>query len=424
MARLIYELLKKRKYNVFFDHKSLSLGEYDSKLLHIIRNCKDFIVIFSKDCFNVEGSSGKYYMKEIKCAIESRRNILPLMLEGYAEPDEKNIDSLFDPDTVRKITGFHGKSIKVDGIDGTIDEICTAEKFLQSKPRLTVGEVEGRCKEFISLINDRTYADMLPEDMKLSVVRSAIDALSDGYSAPILKGTLSTLSGGLFNVRTKFKYDIHIREGFNFKNIDIPRDKYFQLSETLKYTKVFRTGRINPGEEFWLSFATGLAELDDELRDENFLFSENLMLDSADIDKLTKLDESARWDFYSSVMSVKIAINGISLSPVEIILDDSGIFARYDMPNVSTDTLDVMIKFRIPQRYDNSFFFACISEPTYSPTIRVEYDEEEFDVEMIPFLTRSLTAKDTRALDGERELSVEDEWIMPISGAIFLINKI
>lgn len=424
MGRLIYELLKKRKYNVFFDHQSLTSGEYDQKLLRIIRNCKDFIVIFSEDCFKVEGDSGAYYMKEIKCAIESGRNILPLMIEGYNEPGEDIISGFSDPDTVRRIKGFHGKKIKVDGIDGTIDEICTSEKLLQSKPRLTAREVEARCGDFVSLINDRAYADMLPEDMKLSVVRSAIDALSDEYSAPILKSTLSTLSGGLFNVRTKFKYDILIREGFNFKNIDIPYDKYFQLSETLKYTKVFRKGRIDPGEEFWLSFVTGLAELDDELRNENFFFSENLMLDSTDIARLTELDEPSKWDFYSSVMGVKIVINGHSLTPAEIIINDGGVFARYDMPEVATDILEVMIKFKIPQKYDNSFFFACISEPTYSPTICVTYDEDEFDVEMIPFLTRSLTAKDTRALDGERELSVEDEWILPISGAIFLINKI
>lgn len=28
IARLIFELLKNRKYNIFFDHKSLSSGEF------------------------------------------------------------------------------------------------------------------------------------------------------------------------------------------------------------------------------------------------------------------------------------------------------------------------------------------------------------------------------------------------------------
>lgn len=59
----------------------------------------------------------------------------------------------------------------------------------------------------------------------------------------------------------------------------------------------------------------------------------------------------------------------------------------------------------------------------FSPFVRFSYDEDEFDVEMIPFLNRSLSAKDTRIFDGVRELSIDNEWIMPISGAIFLINK-
>jgi hypothetical protein len=42
---------------------------------------------------------------------------------------------------------------------------------------------------------------------------------------------------------------------------------------------------------------------------------------------------------------------------------------------------------------------------------------------MIPFLNRSVTAKDTKIFDGVRELSVENEWVLPVSGAIFLIKK-
>lgn len=424
MARLVYELLKSRNYNVFFDHQTLTSGEYDKKLLHIIKNCKDFIVIFSEDCFKVEGESGAYYMKEIKCAIESGVNILPLMIDGYQEPSEDIIKGYADPNTVRKIKGFHGKKIQVDGIDGIIDEICTGEKLLKSTPRLTTSEVFAKCDEFIDLIREKTYLDMLSEEMKLSVVRSAIEALGDEYSAPILKSTLSRLSGGLFNVRKKFRYNIRIESDFKFKGIDIPSDKYFKLAENLSYTKVFRQDRLRSGEPFWISFVTGLSELDEELRDEKFFFSENLMIDKADMLRISTLDDNAKSSFYNSVMRVQIAINDIRLEPMEIVINDGGIFARYDMPDDIDETVSVTIRFQIPQKYENSFFFACINEPTYSPNICVEFDEDDFKVEMIPFLTRSLTTKDTRILDGVCELSVENEWIMPVSGAIFLIDKI
>ena len=423
MARLLYELLKKRKYNVFFDHKTLSTGEYEEKLLNIISSCKDFIVVFSEDCFKVEGKSGLFYMKEIKQALESDRKIIPLMIDGFVDPDEAEIKGFSDPDTVRRVIKNNGKKIRVETIDGDIDALCGSEGvFLSSEPRLTTDEISSECSDFVEII-DR-YADVMPEDMKLSVIKSAIDALGDEYSAPILKSTLSSLSDGVFNVRKKFNYNIKIDKDFNFRGIDIPSDKYFRLSERFAYSKVFRVDKPKSGDPFWISFTTGLTELDEELRDEKFFFSENLMIDTEDMQKITRLDEEGKRSFYHSVMNVQIVINDKRLEPCEIVVNEGGIFGRYDMPDELDDIIDVSIKFKIPQKYNNSFFFACISEPTYSPNICVEYDEYDFNVEMIPFLTRSLTTKDTRALDGVCELNVDNEWIMPISGAIFLIDKI
>ena len=412
MARLLYELLKKRRYNVFFDHKTLSTGEYEEKLLNIISSCKDFIVVFSEDCFKVEGKSGLFYMKEIRRAIESDRKIIPLMIDGFVDPDEDEINSFSDPDTVRKVIKNNGKKIRVETIDGDIDALCGSEGvFLSSSPRLTAEEISSECRDFVDII-DR-YSDKMPEDMKLSVIKSAIDALGDEYSAPILKSTLSSLSDGIFNVRKKFNYNIKIDKDFNFR-----------LSERLTYSKVFRVDKPGSGDPFWISFSTGLTELDEELRDEKFFFSENLMIDTEDMRKISDLDEEGKRSFYHSVMNVQIVINDKRLEPSEIVINEGGIFGRYDMPDELEEIIDVSIKFKIPQKYNNSFFFACISEPTYSPNICVEYDEYDFNVEMIPFLTRSLTTKDTRALDGVCELNVDNEWIMPISGAIFLIDKI
>ena len=425
MARLIYELFKNRKYNVFLDHKSLSSGEYDEKLMNTIKRCKDFIVIFSKDCFVIKEESGVYFMKEIKQALDHKVNILPLILEDYLEPSEAIIQSSSDPNSVRNIIKYHGKKIQVDGLDGKIDEICGSKQFLKSTPRLSESEIEIICDDFVDLIGKKGYSHILSDEKKLSVIRSAIDALGDKYTAPILKSTLSMLSNGAFNVREHFNYIISIRKDFNFLNVNIPSDKYFKLSEELGYRKIFRTDRPKSGEPFWVSFSTGLTELDDELRDEKFFFSENFMVDKDDMKKLAVLDDDMKRQFFCSAMKFQISINKVKgLNPVEVIIDDSGIFARYDMPEIDSETVDVKIMFSMPQKYDNSFFFACISEPTYSPKIRFKFEEDDFRVEMIPFLTRSLTTRDTRFFDGLCELSVENEWIMPVSGAIFLIDKI
>jgi hypothetical protein len=140
--------------------------------------------------------------------------------------------------------------------------------------------------------------------------------------------------------------------------------------------------------------------------------------------KIAALDPDDLRDFYLSDMKVKISINGRSLTPAEIKVSEGGIFARYELESRIEREVTVKIRFRIPQKKANGYFFASISEPTYSPFISFSYPEDVMDVTMIPFLSRAITAKDTKIFDGVRELSIEKEWVLPVSGAIFIIENI
>ena len=422
IARLIFELLKNRKYNIFFDHESLSSGEFENKLIDIIKNCNDYLVMLSNGCFWIEDGHGKIFMNEIKCAVDNGKNIIPIFAKDFIIPSDDEIAAHPYSEYVKKVLGFNGETLEIAHIDSVVDRICTK---LKTKRRigLTTSEVVDECNDFISFLSDKSYADLIPEKIKLSIVNSSIGTLLDEYTSPIIKNVLDRLVTTTYNVRTHFRYEIDISEGFDFKIADIDSDKYYEISENLSYTKIFRIDR--PEDYFWISFSTGLTELDSELHNESFFFSENLMLDPEDITLLSELDDADKEKLYLSVMRVKLNINGEVLAPEDIIVDRSGIFAKYKMPSLDVnEPLSVKIRFKAPQKYANSFFFACISEPTYSPFVRVSYDEEVFNVDMIPFLTRSLTSKDTKIFEGVRELSVENEWIMPVSGAIFLINKI
>jgi hypothetical protein len=418
LGRLLFELMKD-KYNIFFDHESLSSGRFDQKLLDIIEGCNDFIVIFSKNCFDRCSNDGDWFMREINWAIENKKNIIPLIDKDFVLPTEEELSNY--PERIRELINYHGYELNVAHIDSVVDKICHGLKTEPRERHSSFDSISGWV-EFSRCLGDPHYSGMLPDELKMSIVNNSISAFLDEYSAPILRNTLDRLSRSSFNVRTYYRYEIDIREGFDFRFCDIDSDKYYELFESLAYTKVFRTEL--PPKQFWISFATGLTELDDELHADNFFFSENLTISSEDMQKLCALDEDERMEFYKSVMRVRVNINGNVLTPERLVMSENGIFALYSLGDEeSSNTLDVKIRFRVPQKYGNNFFFACISEPTYSPFVRVSYDEDAFDIEMIPFLTRSLTAKDTKIFDGVRELSVNKEWIMPVSGAIFLINK-
>lgn len=419
IGRLLYELLKKN-YNVFFDHESLSSGRFDKKLLNIIENSNDVIVILTKNCFERCFNSEDWFFKEISCALNNSKNIILLMTEDFYMPSGEELLSY--PEEIQNLVKYNGYRISVAYIDSIISKLYSDLKTPKKDTNSSFNSISA-WKTFNSLLCEKNFTDTLPEELKLSIIQNAVSSYFDEYNSKIIHSIINNLSNKTYNIRLKFKYEIEINSEFDFKLIDIDPEKYYEMSESLSYTKCFRSG--SPSETFWIAFVTNLDELDSSLHDETFFFSENLMINEEDIKRLAEMEDEEKERFFTSVMKVKININGDILRPNKVIIDKSGIFAQYEAAAFTEKQpiLDVKIRFRIPQRYTNSFFYACISEPTYSPFVRFSYDEDDFNVEMIPFLNRSLSAKDTKIFDGLRELSIENEWIMPISGAIFLINK-
>ena len=421
MGRLLFELLKD-KYNVFFDHESLSSGRFDKKLLDIIAGSSDVVVILSKGCFERCGNEGDWFMQEINCALENNKNIILLMMEGFEMPTAEELTKY--PEGIANLIRYNGYKVSVAYIDSIIARLCHDFKTPAREKASPVDSI-SEWNEFARCLSEKKYAEFLPEELKAKILRGAIESFLDEYNAKIFTSILDRMTGQVYNIRTKFRYEIDINESFNFRDADIDSDKYYELSETFAYSKKFLKG--TPDKTFWLSFVTNLDELDSALRDENFFFSENLLMDREDVKILCAMDEEEKEDFYLSAMRARININGVVLSPVRVLIDESGIFAKYEMTDeilAKSETFDVKIRFRIPQKNADGYFFASISEPTYSPFIRFSYPEDEFDVTMIPFLNRSVTAKDTKIFDGVRELSVENEWVIPVSGTIFLIHKI
>jgi hypothetical protein len=137
------------------------------------------------------------------------------------------------------------------------------------------------------------------------------------------------------------------------------------------------------------------------------------------------MSEEEQKSFYTKQMRVRFNLNGKILEPKELIFNKTGIFAKYesnDDTNENSIVLDVKIAFTIPQRKTFSYFFVSLSDPTYSPHIVFSYPEDEINVEMISFMNRNITTTNAKVFDGLREITMEDEWILPMSGVVFIIT--
>ena len=87
-ANLIAVKLRHAGYKVFFDVDTLTAGKFNEQLLEVIKGCKDFIVVLPENALERCNDPEDWVRREVMCAMENRKNILPVMLDGFSWPKE------------------------------------------------------------------------------------------------------------------------------------------------------------------------------------------------------------------------------------------------------------------------------------------------------------------------------------------------
>lgn len=85
-ANLLSTHLKSKGYNVFFDLEEMNQGKFNEQIIDRIKECKDFIIVLPANALDRCVDEGDWVRREILCAIENGKNIIPLMLEGFVWP--------------------------------------------------------------------------------------------------------------------------------------------------------------------------------------------------------------------------------------------------------------------------------------------------------------------------------------------------
>ena len=82
-ALAICQDLTQHGYDVFFDFTGLSGGDFEAVILENIHARAHFLVLLTPSALERCGEPGDWLRREIEAALDSRRNIVPLMLEGF-----------------------------------------------------------------------------------------------------------------------------------------------------------------------------------------------------------------------------------------------------------------------------------------------------------------------------------------------------
>jgi tetratricopeptide (TPR) repeat protein len=79
----IYQNLNNNGYDVFFDFNGIASGDFEGVILGNIRARAHFLVLLTPSALERCNEPGDWLRREIQTALSTKRNIVPLMLEGF-----------------------------------------------------------------------------------------------------------------------------------------------------------------------------------------------------------------------------------------------------------------------------------------------------------------------------------------------------
>lgn len=172
LARLIYEWLHRENITVFLDLEELSSGPFNEKLYSAIEDAENFVLILPSHALDRCVSEQDWLRLEIEHAIRNKKNIIPIMVDGFEFPKEL-------PVSMQVLPFFNGVAISREYFDASMVKLISMLKGIKTKD----GEVD-----LLTRHDDVRY--YLDEDEKEKHRLHVEDLLLDKYEAPVIRKLL------------------------------------------------------------------------------------------------------------------------------------------------------------------------------------------------------------------------------------------
>src|SRR5688572_29971374 len=122
-ALAIWQNLMQHDYDVFIDYRSLASGDFAQQILENIRTRAHVLILLTPSALKRIDQPGDWLRREMETALEHRRNIIPIMLEGF------NFSS---PSIGKRLTGtleplkaYQGIMVRADNFDSAMAQLRT-----------------------------------------------------------------------------------------------------------------------------------------------------------------------------------------------------------------------------------------------------------------------------------------------------------
>ncbi len=122
-ALAVYENLKNQGYDVFFDYRSISSGDFSQIITSNIRARAHFVLILTPTALDRCNEPGDWLRREIELAIDEKRNIVPLFFKGFRFGDPNVKDKLTG--TMQHLSSYNGLNVHEDYFDEAMQRLRT-----------------------------------------------------------------------------------------------------------------------------------------------------------------------------------------------------------------------------------------------------------------------------------------------------------
>lgn len=131
MADSIYQRLINAGYSAFLDVEQLNSGKFNTKLLSVIEQCKDFILILPPCALDRCVHEDDWVRQEVEHAMKCGKNIVPIMLRGFEWPLPDEL-----PESLKDLSNYNGISASDHNV--FVENVERLKRnFLLSKPGFT-----------------------------------------------------------------------------------------------------------------------------------------------------------------------------------------------------------------------------------------------------------------------------------------------
>ncbi|HEY7190605.1 MAG TPA: toll/interleukin-1 receptor domain-containing protein [Vicinamibacterales bacterium] len=145
LARSVFQSLRSEDYDVFMDVEGLGSGQFPPAILHQIDARTHFVIVLVPGSLERTINDGDWLRREIEHALHVRRNVVPLMADGFTfEAEAKRLGSKQLPKKIKELSDHNGLNVHTDYFDEGMKKL--RDRFLtkQVSVALTPTPVEDK----------------------------------------------------------------------------------------------------------------------------------------------------------------------------------------------------------------------------------------------------------------------------------------